>query len=88
MNKELEQKILEILSDGEMHTERELSQKLNVSLQTIFRYVKKMKTEYPITTFTGGNTRCGIYINKKYFNVENLLTCKEKNLYQQVYFCF
>ena len=41
MNKELEQKILEILSDGEIHIEKELSQKLNVSLRTILRYIKK-----------------------------------------------
>ena len=80
MNKELEQKILQILSDGEIHTERELSQKLNVSSKTICRHIGEMKKEYSITTFKGGNEKGGLYIDKKYFNVENLLTCKEKNL--------
>ena len=54
MNYYLGQKIINILLDEKIHTEKEIAKRLNVSERTVCRCVKELKEIFPVSTFTGG----------------------------------
>ena len=80
MNKNIKKDILDILLDGKKHTEKEISNKLNVSISTVYYQIKEMKKHYPIKSTKGKNTRGGIYIDNTYFNLITNFTEKEKEV--------
>ena len=58
--------ILNILSDGKIHTMQEIADEVEVSEKTVRRHIQSLSYRYPIETFRGGDRRGGVYLDKKY----------------------
>ena len=60
--------ILNILSDGKIHTLQEIADEIEVHRNTVQRHIESLSYRYPIETFSGGDKRGGVYLDKKYLN--------------------
>ena len=84
--------IIGILIDSEIHTAKEISDKLNIGLSTVYRHVRDLSLEFDIEINKSGQFK-GIKLNRnvfvtKYFTIKEikvLITlvkeseCKEKS---------
>lgn len=60
--------ILNVLSDGKIHTLQDIAEKVEVCRQTVCRHIQSLSYRYPIETFHGGDKRGGVYLDKKYLH--------------------
>lgn len=58
--------ILNVLSDGKVHTMQEIADELEICRKTVFNHIQSLSYRYPIETFCGGDKRGGVYLDKKY----------------------
>ena len=58
--------ILNILTDGKVHTFDEIAEKVEVHKNTVYRHIQSLSYRYPIETFCGGENKGGVYLDKKY----------------------
>ena len=58
--------ILNILTDGKVHTFDEIAEKVEVHKNTVYRHIQSLSYRYPIETFHGGDRKGGVYLDKKY----------------------
>lgn len=58
--------ILNVLSDGKVHTLQEIADDVEVSYHTVQRHIQSLAYRYPIETFRGGDKKGGVYLDKKY----------------------
>ena len=72
--------ILNVLSDGENHTMREIAQIVEVSERTVRRHIQSLSYRYPIETFCGGIDRGGVKLDKKFCDGARTWTRDEINL--------
>lgn len=65
--------ILKILSDNQIHTMSEIADKVEVSRQTVHKYIQSLSYNYNIETFVGGINRGGVrLICKKTLDIDYL----------------
>ena len=60
--------ILNILSDGKVHTSQEIASELEIHKNTVQRHIQSLAYRYPIETFHGGDKKGGIFLDKKYIH--------------------
>ena len=58
--------IIHVLCDGKIHTLQEIADEVGVCRQTVHRHIQSLSYRYPIETFSGGDKRGGVYLDKKY----------------------
>lgn len=75
--------ILNILSDGKVHTMTEISVKVEVSRKTVNKHIQSLSYRYPIETFCGGEKRGGVYLDKNYIHQGLMLTNDELQVISQ-----
>ena len=69
--------ILNILSDGKVHTMQEISDEIEVSRRTVIRYIQSLSYRFPIETFCGGINRGGVFLDKDYIYQGQTLSIDE-----------
>ena len=69
--------ILNILSDGKVHTMQEISDEIEVSRRTVIRHIQSLSYRFPIETFCGGINRGGVYLDKDYIYQGKTLSIDE-----------
>ena len=72
--------ILNVLSDGNVHTTIEIAEKVECSKRTVIRHIQSLSYRYPIETFTGGDKRGGVHLDKKYIYNGAILTVEDLNI--------
>ena len=75
--------ILNILSDGKVHTMNEIADEVEVSRKTVNRHVQSLSYRYPIETFCGGDKRGGVYLDKKYLHQGKIRSRDELQIISQ-----
>lgn len=66
--------ILNVLSDGKVHTLNEIAKEIEVHRNTVQRHIQSLSYRYPIETFAGGDKRGGVYLDKKYMHNGKIIT--------------
>ena len=69
--------ILNVLMDGKIHTLQSIANEVEVSKWTVHRHIKSLACRYPIETFTGGDKRGGVCLDKKYIAQGRIFTKAE-----------
>ena len=69
--------ILNILSDGKVHTMQEISDEIEVSRRTVIRHIQSLSYRFPIETFCGGINRGGVFLDKDYIYQGQTLSIDE-----------
>ena len=76
--------ILNILSDGKLHTMNEISVKVEVSRKTVGKHIQSLSYRYPIETFKGGDkNKGGVYLDKNFIYQGLMLTNDELQVISQ-----
>lgn len=77
--------ILNILSDGKIHTMNEIARKIEIHRNTVARHIQSLSYRYPIETFCGGtdNRKGGVYLDKNYIYQGLMLTNDELQVISQ-----
>ena len=75
--------ILNVLSDGKIHTLQDIAEKVEVCRQTVCRHIQSLSYRYPIETFHGGDKRGGVYLDKKYLNQGKIRSRDELQIISQ-----
>ena len=75
--------ILNILSDGKLHTFNEIAEIVEVSRKTVERHILSLSYRYPIETFRGGINRGGVQLDKKYLNQGKIRSRDELQIISQ-----
>ena len=60
--------ILNVLSDGKVHTLNEIAEEVEVHRNTVQRHIQSLSYRYPIETFCGGDKKGGVYLDKNYIH--------------------
>jgi len=72
-NSDIMSDILNVLSDYQIHTMSEIADKVEVSRQTVHKYIQSLSNHYNIETFVGGINRGGVrLIGKKTIDIDYL----------------
>lgn len=58
--------ILNVLSDGKVHTLQEIADEVECSKTTVKRHIQSLAYRYPIETFHGGDKKGGVHLDKNY----------------------
>ena len=66
--------ILNILSDGNVHSMREIAEIIEVHINTVQRHIQSLLYRYPIETFCGGDKKGGVKLDKKYITNGKILS--------------
>jgi predicted DNA-binding transcriptional regulator YafY len=69
--------ILNVLTDGKIHTMKEIAREVEVSESTVKRHIQSLSYRYPVETFKGGDKRGGVYLDKRYILQGHILTKPE-----------
>ena len=69
--------ILNILSDGKVHTLQEIADEIEVSKITVYRHIQSLSYRFPIETFCGGINRGGVFLDKDYIYQGQTLSIDE-----------
>ena len=72
--------ILNVLSDGKVHTLNEIAEKVEVHRNTVHRHIQSLSYCYPIDTFAGGDKRGGVQLDSKYINNGKILSINQLEL--------
>ena len=75
--------ILNVLADGKVHKLHEIARKVEVSRITVQRHIKSLSYRYPIETFSGGENKGGVYLDKNYIYQGLMLTNDELQVINQ-----
>lgn len=75
--------ILNVLSDGKVHTISEIARKVEIHYNTAHRHIQSLSYRYPIDTFCGGDKRGGVYLDKNYIYQGLMLTNDELQVINQ-----
>lgn len=75
--------ILNVLSDGKIHTLQDIAEKVEVCRQTVCRHIQSLSYRYPIETFHGGDKRGGVYLDKKYLHQGKIRSRDELQIISQ-----
>ncbi|MBE5758389.1 MAG: HTH domain-containing protein [Clostridiales bacterium] len=72
-NSDIMSDILNVLYDYQIHTMSEIADKVEVSRQTVHKYIQSLSKYYNIETFVGGINRGGVrLIGKKTIDIDYL----------------
>ena len=71
---------MNVLSDGKLHTMKEISEIVEVCEKTVRRHVASLSYRFPIETFCGGIKRGGVKLDKKYIQNGKIRTKEELSL--------
>lgn len=69
--------ILNVLSDGKVHTIQDIACEVEVHYNTVRRHIQSLSYRYPIQTFCGGINRGGVCLDKDYIHQGKILTTDE-----------
>lgn len=69
--------ILNVLSDGKVHTIQDIACEVEVHYNTVHRHIQSLSYRYPIQTFCGGINRGGVCLDKDYIHQGKILTTDE-----------
>lgn len=69
--------ILNVLSDGKVHTLQEIADEIEVSKITVYRHIQSLSYRFPIETFCGGINRGGVFLDKDYIYQGQTLSIDE-----------
>lgn len=69
--------ILNILSDGKVHTAIDIAEEIEVNERTVRRHIQSLSYRYPIDTFRGGDKKGGVYLDTRYIQQGKTLTNDE-----------
>jgi len=75
--------ILNILTDGKVHTFDEIAEKVEVHKNTVYRHIQSLSYRYPIETFRGGDKKGGVYLDKQYIHQGKIRSKDELQLISQ-----
>jgi len=75
--------ILNVISDGNVHTTQEIADEVEVSKRTVIRHIQSLSYRYPIETFHGGDTKGGVYLDKKYLHQGKIRSRDELQIISQ-----
>lgn len=75
--------ILNILSDGKVHTLQEIANKVEVSKSTVRRHIASLSYRYPIDSIRGGINRGGIQLDKNYLHQGKIRSTDELQLIEK-----
>lgn len=66
--------ILNILSDGKIHTINQIANEVEVSRSTAKRHLQSLAYRYPIETFCGGIEKGGVILDRRYIVQGKIIT--------------
>lgn len=69
--------ILNVLTDGKVHTMQEIADQVEVSQRTVRRHIQSLSYRFPIQTFKGGDKKGGVYIEKEFIYQGKIRTKEE-----------
>ena len=69
--------ILNVLTDGKVHTMQEIADQVEVSQRTVRRHIQSLSYRFPIQTFKGGIQKGGVYIEKEFIYQGRIRTKEE-----------
>ena len=75
--------ILNILSDGKVHTMQEIADEVEVCRKTVYNHIQSLSYRYPIETFRGGDNKGGVYLDKKYLHQGKIRSRDELQIISQ-----
>ena len=75
--------ILNVLSDGKVHTFNDIAEKVEVHKNTVYRHIQSLSYRYPIETFHGGDSKGGVYLDKKYLHQGKIRSRDELQIISQ-----
>ena len=75
--------ILNILSDGKVHTMQEIADEVEVCRKTVYNHIQSLSYRYPIETFHGGDKKGGVYLDKKYLHQGKIRSRDELQIISQ-----
>ena len=75
--------ILNILSDGKVHTLQEIANKVEVSKSTVRRHIASLSYRYPIDSIRGGINRGGVQLDEKYLHQGKIRSRDELQIISQ-----
>ena len=75
--------ILNVLSDGKVHTTQEIADEIEVSKRTVIRHIQSLAYRYPIETFHGGDKKGGVQLDKNYLHQGKIRSRDELQIISQ-----
>ena len=75
--------ILNILTDGKIHKIDDIANEVEVCRRTVERHIQSLSYRYPIETFKGGDSKGGVYLDKKYLHQGKIRSRDELQIISQ-----
>lgn len=66
--------ILNVLSDGKLHTMSDIANTVECSRQTVHKHIQSLSYRYPIDSFHGGDKKGGVILDKKFISNGKILS--------------
>ncbi len=75
--------ILNVISDGKIHTMQEIADEVECSRRTVIRHIQSLSYRFPIETFCGGDARGGVLLDRKYIVNGKIISNEKLNIINQ-----
>lgn len=75
--------ILNVLSDGKVHTFQEIACEVECSKSTVYRNIQSLSYRFPIETFHGGESKGGVLLDRKYIVNGKIISNDKLNIINQ-----
>lgn len=75
--------ILNVLSDGKVHTTQQIAEEVECSTKTVKRHIQSLSYRFPIETFHGGESKGGVLLDRKYIVNGKIISNEKLNIINQ-----